>query len=126
MRFVLVLLAMIGLLASPVAAAAAQAACAGHGPEAMMGMPTTITGMSHGDGAKADPCCPDKDHGQPKHHDMSCAAACAVMGGVVAAMPSAPASLAIGSTAASPPPTRMASLQSHASSRLERPPRSIA
>jgi hypothetical protein len=128
MRLVLVLLAVIGLLASPAAAAAAQAACQDHGGQmmtdaAMADMP----GMSQADGHKADPCCdPGKDQGQTKHDATSCLQACAVMCGIVAALP------VVMATPMAPPadvvlkPAAVASLRAHEPSRLERPPRSIA
>lgn len=126
MRFVLALLAVIGLLASPVAAAAAQAACQDHGG-AMMSMPMAdMTGMSQADGQKTDPCCdPGKTQGQSKHSDMDCMQACAAMCGVVAALP------AVAMVALAAPehltltPARVASLKPHQPSRLERPPKSI-
>lgn len=127
MRFVLALLAVIGLLASPVAAAAAQAACHDHG-QTMMSMPMgDMPGMGQADGPKADPCCdPGKDAGKSKHDAMSCMQACAAMCGVVAALP------AVAMAPLAPPdhvalqPARVASLKPHEPNRLDRPPRSIA
>jgi len=127
MRFVLALLAVIGLLASPVAAAAAQAACHDHG-QAMMSMPMAdMPGMSQVDGQKADPCCdPGKDKGQTKHDAMSCMQACAAMCGVVAALPAVATAALAAPDHLALQPARMASLKPHEPSRLERPPRSIA
>jgi hypothetical protein len=127
MRFVLALLAVIGLLFSPAAAAAAQASCQDHG-EQMMSMATAaMPGMSQADGQKADPCCdPGKNQSQSKHHDMTCVQACAAMCGVPAALPAvamvplaAPQHVAL-------KPALVASLKPHEPSRLERPPKSIA
>lgn len=128
MRFVLALLALIGLLTSPAMAAAAQAQCHDHGGQAMMQMAMAdMPGMTQADGQKADPCCdPGKDQGQTKHRTMDCAQACAAMCGVVVALPSAPAALIVRPERAAAPLVRVASLKTHEPSRLERPPRSIA
>lgn len=128
MRFVLALLAVIGLLASPAAAAAAQASCHDHGGAQMMSMPMSdMPGMAQADGRKADPCCdPGKDQGQTKHDAMSCVQACAVMCGVVVALPSTPIALVAPPEHAAHEPARLASLKPHEPSRLERPPKSIA
>lgn len=123
MRMLLALLAVVGLLASPLTAAAAQAVCEGHG-ETMMSM--AMTDMAHADG-EADPCCdPAKDQGPSKQDPMSCLQACIVMCGVVAALPEAPAVDLAGPKHDAPPPSRVASLKAHEPGRLERPPRSIA
>ena len=130
MRFVVVLLAMLGLLASPAAAAAAQASCHDHGGDKMMSMAmAAMPGMAHADGQKADPCCDPvghQDQGQTKHKDMSCLQACAVMCGVVVALPSTPTALAPPLDLGAPEPARLASLKPHEPSQLERPPKSIA
>ena len=128
MRFVLVLLAVMGLLASPAAAAAAQAACHDHGGQTMMDMPMPgMSGMAQAGGQKADPCCdPSKDRGQTKHDATSCLQACAVMCGIVAALPAATATPLAPVVRAAPKPAPVASLKPHEPSRLERPPRSIA
>ena len=126
MRFVLVLLAMIGLLASPAAAAAAQASCHEHAGTEMTSMAMPGMAMAHADGQKADPCCdPAKDQGQSKHDAMSCLAACAVMCGVAAALPAGPTPLVAPPDHSAPEPARLASLKPHEPSRLERPPKSI-
>lgn len=128
MRFVLVLLAVMGLLFSPAAAAAAQAACHDHSGQTMMDMPMAGMSMAQTDGAKAaDPCCdPGKDQGGSKHDAMSCLQACAVMCGIVAALPAAMATPLASPDHSRPEPTLMASLKRHEPGRLERPPRSIA
>lgn len=127
MRFILALLAVIGLLASPVAAAAAQASCQEHGGGQMMSMPmANMPGMVHADGQKGDPCCdPGKSSGQTKHDAASCLQACAVMCGVVAALPAGPMPLIASPDHSAPEPARLASLKRHEPSRLERPPKSI-
>ena len=129
MRFVVVLLAMIGLLASPAAAAAAQATCHDHGGAKMMSMAMAdMPSMTHADSQKADPCCDPAGHhdqGKSKHDAMSCLQACAVMCGVVAALPSTPMVLPAPPALTAPEPARLASLKPHDPSRLERPPKSI-
>lgn len=126
MRFLLALLAVIGLLVSPATAAAAQAACHGHGEAAMsMAMPD-MTGMDHADG-KPDPCCdPAKDQAKSKHDAMSCIAACIAMCGIPAALPNTPAAISMKPEHGAPAPARTASLKPHEPDGLERPPRSIA
>lgn len=90
---------------------------------AMAGMP----GMAHADGQKGDPCCdPHQDHGKARPDAMSCLKACALMCGVVAALPSTPLALAAPLGLAAPEPMRLASLKPHPPSGLERPPKSIA
>lgn len=128
MRFVLALLAVIGLLASPVAASAAQAACHDHMGQTIMGMPMAdMPGTTQADNQKADPCCdPGKDTGKSKHDAMSCMQACAAMCGVVAALPAVATAPLQPLDHATLQPARMASLKPHEPSRLERPPRSIA
>ncbi|MBS0361509.1 MAG: hypothetical protein JSR98_09020 [Proteobacteria bacterium] len=128
MRFVLVLLAVMGLIASPAAAAAAQAACHDRGGQAMMDMPMAgMPGMAQADGQKTDPCCdPGKDQGQTKHDATSCLQACAVMCGIVAALPAVVATPLAPPARVAPKPAPVASLKPHEPSRLERPPRSIA
>ena len=125
MRFVLALLAIVGLLTSPAAAAAAQASCHNHASMsvAMADMP----GMAQADTQKADPCCdPAKDTGQSKHKSSDCAQSCATMCGVVAALPNTPVAFFAPPARESAPQARVASLKPHEPSRLERPPRSIA
>lgn len=128
MRFVLALLAVIGLLTSPAMAAAAQVQCHDHGGQMMMQMPMAdMPGMSQAESQKADPCCdPGKDQGQSKHSKMDCAQACAAMCGVVVALPNVPATLVAKPGRDAAPTARVASLKPHEPSRLERPPRSIA
>ncbi|MBL8552869.1 MAG: hypothetical protein JNL41_01225 [Phenylobacterium sp.] len=120
MRRFLVLFALLGLLYSPAAAVAAQQTCA----EAMGDMPGMVMAASADDhsGAAADPCC---DHGAKTTNDKACAQACAVMCGVVAALPE---------TVVYVPPvvqtpleaTPIAALKPHPPPRAERPPRLIA
>jgi len=127
MRFFLVLLAVIGLLTSPAVAAAAQARCHCPGGDVMTQMAKAeMPGNAQADTQKGDPCCdPGKDQGQTKHSTMECALACAAMCGVVAALPITPTALVAPPERGSAPQVRVASLKSHESSRLERPPKLI-
>lgn len=127
MRFVLALLAVMGLLLSPAAAAAAQARCGDHGGQAMMQTAMAdMPGMAKADSQKADPCCdPAKDHSQTKHSKTDCAQACAAMCGIAVALPAAPPVLIARPERGAAPEARVASLKHHEPSRLERPPRSI-
>jgi hypothetical protein len=126
MRLLLALMAVIGLLLSPAAAAAAQVRC--HEQGGIMTMAKAdMPGMVQADSRKADPCCdPAKHRGETKHHDMSCLQTCAAMCGVVAALPSMPFALIAPPHNGAPEPARLASLKPHEPSQLERPPRSIA
>lgn len=127
MRLVLVLMAVLGLLASP-AAAAAVAPCRDHAGAMMAGMPMPAMAAMDAAGAqKSDPCCDPANHrGAPKHDAKSCLQACAAMGGFAVALPSGSAPLVASAVHAAPPPTRVASLTPRAPGPLERPPRPIA
>jgi hypothetical protein len=126
MRFVLALLAIIGLLASPAAAAAAQAACHENGGPAIMSMPAgDMPGASQADAHEGPACRHPGAQGQTKRH-MSCLQACAAMCGVVATLPAAPIALVRAQAQDAPTPAPVVSLKSHDPTRLERPPRSIA
>ena len=127
-RTVLAILAVIGLLASPVAAAAAEATCHEHDRSTVMEMPMSGTpSMAQANTAKADPCCdPTKSDAPSKHKTYDCMQACAAMCGVVAALPAVPAVFLLGAHHEPPLPALIASLKRHAPGRLERPPRSIA
>jgi|UppTromiDAQMD015_1034417.scaffolds.fasta_scaffold00595_3 hypothetical protein len=123
-RFVLALLAVIGLLTSPVAA---SAACGGHGGAAMQMAMADMPGMVQANTGKADPCCdPNKGHAPNQHSNADCAQVCAAMCGVIAALPSAPVAFLAPPDREAPLQARAASLKPHEPSRLERPPKSIA
>jgi hypothetical protein len=128
MRLLLAFLAVLGLLVSPVTAAAAQASCGRHGPMASSGMDMPATpGHAHiaGSAAKGDPCCDPSGKSHKTTHKSctrGCAAACA---GTVAL----PASLAIGALAPVRAPLDLPVLTSAHGlepTGLERPPKSIA
>jgi len=126
MRVVLALLALIGLLLSPVAASAAAPACLHHHDGASMAMDMLMPiAAPHAQTGKADPCC--DDDGKPAHHDSkSCAQACATSCGVTVALPEAGfgAPLAAGGPVLEPAPNK--AFQAHAPPGLKRPPRIIA
>ena len=121
MRRLLVLFALLGLLYSPVAAVAAQQTCADSGmPMAGMAMaqPDNDKAMSPAD----DPCC---DHGQKAPDTKSCVQACAVMCGIVGALPT-PIVFVPPQTRALPEAETVMALKPHPPPRAERPPRTIA
>jgi hypothetical protein len=120
MRRLLVLFALLGLLYSPAAAVAAQKTCADSGMP-MAGM--TMAEPDNGKAASAaeDPCC---DHGQKAPDNKSCVQACAVMCGVVCALPT-PIVFVPPSARALPIPEAVTALKAHPPPRAERPPRSI-
>lgn len=126
MKWLLALLAVIGLLLSPAASAAAQVRC--HEQGGMMTMAKAgMPGMVQADSQKADPCCdPGKHQSQTKHDEMSCVQTCAAMSGVVAALPSMPFALIAPANAGAPEPARFASLKPHEPNQFDRPPRLIA
>ncbi len=127
---VLTVLAVLALLTNPVAAAAAQAACAQPAPAAMAGMDdAAIAGMpmagadqaqAHG---PADPCC---DHGGKSKPAKDCAQVCAL---ACAATPVAPAvfvSLPLLAGRVANAPRLDAPGPSHDPSGLDRPPKTFA
>jgi hypothetical protein len=118
-RFLLPLLAVVGLLISPIAASAAQAACS-HGQMSAM------AGMDHARPHKtgSDPCC-DKT-GHKKTDGKSCAAACALACGVAAALPTTPSSVMLASVPASKVAAPAVAVQAYQPSGPEPPPKSIA
>lgn len=127
MRLLLALLAIVGLLVSPVTASAAQARCyhaSGAGMMAGMNMP----GMPDTDHSSAqkpvnDPCCDPL--GNQKAADKSCAQACAATCGVVAALPTTPISIVFVSMPAIEATGPLVSAHPHEPSGLKRPPKSI-
>ncbi len=121
MRLLLVLFALVGLLSSPAAAVAAQQTCADAGMP-MAGMAGMGAEAGKADADAKDPCC---DHKPKAPDNKACAQACAVMCGVVAALPATAFFV--------PPQIKGATvaevvlpLKPHPPPRTERPPRSIA
>ncbi len=130
MRVLLALLAVLGLMLSPLAASAASRHCSER-DGAMMAMAS-----AHDAGAMgAMDCCP---HGKPgvanspakpaqaKHDRSSCANACAAIAMAVAALPASAPMLVAVAQPVRLEPGLATSLTAHDPPRLERPPRSIA
>ena len=127
MRLLLALLSVLALLAAPITAAAAQASCSGDGRMAAGGMDMPAMPLMHvsGSATTGDPCCGrgGTDH---QRRDKSCMQACAAMCSVALALEascsiSAPTSARV---LLNMPLTVLApGLQT---SRLERPPKSMA
>ena len=123
MRLLLAILAVLGLLVTPVAASAGAAACRHHGDGGMSAVdaaprPHTVHAPDHS-------CC--DEGGAPAEHDSkSCAQACAAMCVASAALaadgPSAPTPVGRLFVEAMP----LKALHAHAPPGLKRPPRSIA
>ncbi len=123
MRLLFAFLAVVGLLFSPVTAAAAQRTCLEMGPAAMAGMQMPMAQTDHGGTGKSDPCC---DHGdaKPDSH-KACAQACASMCAVSAALPTS--SFAVPAVqAAQIYAVKVQTLHAHSPPRDERPPKLIA
>lgn len=123
MRLLLAIFALIGLLLSPVAASAAARECVDASEPMMMQM--TGVGLS-GD----HHCCPDDAKPGPsptKHDAKSCAAACAVMGGVTVAVPAESQFFVLAPQGRAPHEAVPAkAVRAYAPPGLERPPRTIA
>ena len=135
MRALLALLALIGLLLSPVAASAAAPVCLHHhdGASMAMDMNMPMTGMAmpmaapHVKGAaKAGPCC-DDDAGKPVQHDgKSCAQACAAICGVGVALTETAVGLSLTVAHARVEPAAPSPLHAHGPPGLKRPPKQDA
>lgn len=121
MRFWLALLALLGLLLTPVAASAAAPACLQPAHSAPMAMAGPNAGDAHA-------CCPDSGAPKPAKSDhKTCETACALMcAGVVAALPAAEPALVMPQDhlqfGALPPDVARA----HPPSVPDRPPRHLA
>ncbi len=121
MRALLALLAVLGLLFTPMAAAAAQERCSHVGSE-MAGMKMPMARGSNDAKAAPDPCCDHND--KAPQSSKACAQACATVSGVAATLPVSiewsahPASVRLVAAATLP-------LEALAPPRAERPPRSI-
>ena len=119
MRHLLAILALVGLLLSPVAASAATQVCLHHDGGAGMSMPMADGALAK---AGAPDCC--DDHGNPaKHDDHGCAQACAVMAGVTAALPQAEPGAALSMSHTRIAPAALMPLQAHGPPGLKRPPK---
>lgn len=127
MRLLLALLAIVGLLASPVTAAAAQTRCDHASGSAIMGgMDMSAPGaMDHSGAQKSvgDPCCDPSGH--HKTADKSCDQLCATACAVAIAMPTSPMTLNFVSRPAAEIPAPLVSANPFEPPGLKRPPRSI-
>lgn len=125
MRFLLAILALVGLLMTPVAASAGAAVCFGHGGEAMTAM-SAAAPVAHHTEHKADHSCCDPDGAPAKHDSQACAKACAAM--------CVTAAILNETTVQTPTPLGRADVGSaplkafhaHAPPSLKRPPRTFA
>jgi hypothetical protein len=128
---VLTCLAVLALLTNPVAAAAAQAACAQTAPAAMAGMDDAsamammpMAGADHVQGQKAaDPCC---DHTAKHKPGKDCTQICAISCAVVVALPATPLAASLLATPVVNVPRPESSGFAHDPSGLDRPPKFIA
>lgn len=126
MRVLFALLALVGLLLSPVAASAASSACLKHG-EAGMSMAMAMPHAEAPDKAAANPCCdPGSGKSAPHHDSKSCAQACAAICGVSAALPGEVAAVALAELHARLAPALSGPIHTHAPPGLKRPPKQDA
>lgn len=124
MRLVVALLAVLGLLAAPVAAAAGQGACARHGGWAaeMSAMPGMNAPAVHKAGG--DPCC-DRSGRPDKKAAAGCAQACAATCGVVVALAASPLGVTVARARADAPLAPGASSHPYQPPGLDPPPKPI-
>lgn len=121
MRALLALMAVMGLLLAPMAAAAAQERCSHAGSE-MAGMEMPMAQVSGDAKAASDPCC---DHGdKAPQSSKACAQACATMFGLLAPLPVSSEWSAHTASVRLVAATTLP-LDALAPPRAERPPRSI-
>jgi hypothetical protein len=124
MRLLLALLALVGVLLGPVAASAAAPACLHHGDGAGMVMAMDMSAAPVA--AKAMPCC-DDDAKKPTQHDAKgCMQACAVIGGVTAALPETAVAMSLAEVHARFEPALADPLHPHPPPDLKRPPKDQA
>lgn len=125
MRLLLAILALVGLLMTPVAASAGAAVCFGHGGEAMMAMSADAP-VAHHTEHKADHSCCDPEGAPAKHDSKVCAKACAAMCVTAAVLnettAQTPTPLGRGHVEATP----LKAFHAHAPPSLKRPPRTLA
>lgn len=104
MRVLFALLALLGLLLSPVAASAAAVSCLHHHGDGQMVMAMDAAQAGQSAEESGHGCC-DEDERPVQHDEETCAQACMVMCGVGGAMPVASAErIAAGRLAALKPP----------------------
>lgn len=124
MRLLLALLALTGLLMTPVAASAGAAFCFAHAGEAAAAASAASVALpaEHA----ADHSCCDPDESAPDHDSQRCAQACAAMC-VAPAAPAGPvafASARVGRAHVEAVPLK--AFHAHAPPGLKRPPRTLA
>lgn len=124
MRLLLALLALVGLLMTPVAASAGAAYCFGHG-EAMMAMSADAPVAYHTE-HKADHSCCDPDGAPSKHDSQACAKACAAMCVTAAVLDEATVQTATPLGRPYVEATPLKAFHAHAPPGLKRPPRILA
>ncbi len=124
MRAILAILAIVGLLLSPVAASAAAAVCLHeHGGASMVMMTMAAPDAEAAGKATGHSCC-DDDAGNPAKHDkQSCAQACAAICGVSAALPQAAVDVSLSENHARLVPAAFSPLHAHGPPGLKRPPK---
>ena len=125
MRAFLALLALVGLLLSPVSASAAAMACLHHhdGTSLAMDMSMPMASPHAKAAGKAEPCC-DKDAGKPAKHDAkTCAQACAAICGVSVTLTETTAELPLTVAHAGVEPAAPSPLHAHGPPGLKRPPK---
>jgi hypothetical protein len=124
MRLLLAILAVVGLLMTPVAASAGAALCLDHAGGSMA-MPADGSVAHHTEHAPDHSCC-DPDGAPAKHDADACAQACAAMCVSAAALIDAalptPAPIGRPRLEAAPPKA----FHAHAPPGLKRPPRTLA
>lgn len=125
MRAFLAILALVGLLLSPVAASAAAPSCL-HRDGGAMVMTMDAAHVSANGKASHDGCCDENGAPAKPASGKACAQACATVCGVNVALPQAEfgAPLPAGSPVLEPAPAK--AFLAHAPPGLKRPPRSIA
>ncbi len=126
MRFLVAFLAILGLLAGPVAAVAGQAECAHHRQAVAGAEMSVMPGMGpvavHQRGG--DPCC-DRSGRPGKKAAPGCAQACAATCGLVAALAASPLGVTAPPARADAPLAPVVSSHPYQPPGLERPPKSI-
>lgn len=125
MRLLLAILALVGLLMTPVGASAGAAVCFGHGGEAMTAMSADAP-VAHHTEHKADHSCCDPDGAPAKHDSQACANACAAMCVTAVVLNESAiqtqAPLGLAQVEATP----LKAFHAHAPPGLKRPPRTLA
>ena len=123
MRLLLALLALIGLLMTPVAASAGAAFCYGHAGE-VTAMANASPIAHHSEDAADHSCC-DEDGAPAQHDSQACAQACAAMCVTPAVLNDAavPAATPLGRPQVESVPVK--AFLAHAPPGLKRPPRTV-